>query len=185
MGNTAKTAIGGMMVALSVILLIPTAFEIFVYALPAFAGIIIMFCVVELNKKWAFGVYAATSVISLLIVPNKEAVIMYIAFFGYYGIVKAIIESKFSKIPEYILKFLIFNVAMVASVFVLVKVFAIPFDELMGIESDSVFWKKFAVPVMLILGNIAFVALDFLFTRVVTLYLNYWQKKFHKMFRFK
>ena len=51
MSKTAKTAIGGMLVALSVVLLIPTALEIFVYALPAFAGVITLFCVIEMGKS--------------------------------------------------------------------------------------------------------------------------------------
>ena len=62
-----------MLVALSVVLLIPTALEIFVYALPAFAGVITMFCVIEMGKSWAFGVYAATAIIGMLVLPNKEA----------------------------------------------------------------------------------------------------------------
>ena len=33
MSNASKTALGGMAVALSVVLMLPTAFEIFVYAL--------------------------------------------------------------------------------------------------------------------------------------------------------
>ena len=77
MSKTAKTAIGGMLVALSVVLLIPTALEIFVYALPAFAGVITMFCVIEMGKSWAFGVYAATAIIGMLVLPNKEAAVLY------------------------------------------------------------------------------------------------------------
>ena len=68
MSKTAKTAIGGMLVALSVVLLIPTALEIFVYALPAFAGVITLFCVIEMGKSWALGVYAATAIIGMLVV---------------------------------------------------------------------------------------------------------------------
>ncbi|MGN1418108.1 MAG: hypothetical protein ACI4W6_02135 [Acutalibacteraceae bacterium] len=185
MSNASKTAIGAMAIALSVIILMPTAIEIFVYALPAFAGLITAFCVIELNKKWALGVYAATSIIGLLVITNKEAIMMYVAFFGYYAIVKSILESKLPKVAEYICKFLIFNVSVVAATFILIKVFAIPFDEIMGIESDSVFWRKFAVPIMLLLGNVVFILFDFLLTRVITLYINVWQKKFHKMFRFK
>ena len=70
LSQASKTAIGGMAVALSVVLLIPTALELFVYALPALAGILTLFCVIELGKSWAFGVYLATALLSLLLVPN-------------------------------------------------------------------------------------------------------------------
>ncbi len=184
MSNTAKTAVGGMMVALSVIILLPTMFTSLVYALPAFAGMITMFCVVELGKKWAFGVYAAAAIISLLVIPNKEAVVMYVAFFGYYPIIKAILESKMPRVVEYILKFAVFNAAVVIAYILLIKVFAMPFNELMGIDDEGSFFARFAIPIMLAMGNVVFIVFDFCLTRLVTLYLRVWQKKFHKLFRF-
>ena len=94
MSQSAKTAMGGMITALSVIILMPTALDLFVYALPAMAGMLTMFAVIELGKKWSFGVFTAVSLISVLLVPNKEAAVMYLAFFGYYPIAKAFLESK-------------------------------------------------------------------------------------------
>lgn len=185
MSQSAKTAIGGMVAALSVVLLVPTALDLFVYALPAMAGILIMFCVVELGRGWSFGVYAAVSILSMLIVPNKEAAVLYVAFFGYYPIVKAVLESRLPRALEYIFKFLIFNVAVVVAYIQLVKVFGMPFDELMGIDGTDSFFSKYAVPVMLLLGNVVFIVFDLALTRMVTAYLRVWQKKFRKMFPFK
>lgn len=185
MSQSAKTAMGSMITALSVVILVPTALEVFVYALPAFAGMLVMFSIVELDKKWAAGIYAAVSLISLFIVPNKEAAILYAAFFGYYPILKAIFESRLPKWLEYVLKFTVFNVSMLASYFVLIKVLGMPFDELMGIEGETGFFAKYAVPVMLGLGNIAFIIYDIATTRIITVYLLVWQKKFRKMFPFK
>lgn len=174
-----------MATALSVIILMPTVFELFVYALPAFAGVLTAFCVVELGRKWAFGVYAATSALSLLVIANKEAVMMYVAFFGYYAIVKSLLESRLPRVLEYIIKFAIFNLAVVLAVLILVKVFGMPFDQIVGSDTASGFLKKYAVPIMLGLGNVTFVLFDFLLSRVITYYLAVLQKKFHKMFRFK
>ena len=185
MSQSGKTAIGGMITALSVVVLMPTALEVFVYALPAFAGILIMFSVVELDKKWAFGIYVAVSVLSLMLVPNKEAAVLYAAFFGYYPILKAILESKLPKVPEYILKFAVFNVAMIASYAVLIKVLGMPFDELTGIEGETGFLALYMLPIMIGLGNIAFMFFDIATTRIITVYLRVWQKKFRKLFPFK
>lgn len=185
MSQSGKTAIGGMITALSVVVLMPTALEVFVYALPAFAGMLIMFSVVELDKKWALGIYVAVSVLSLMLVPNKEAAVLYAAFFGYYPILKAILESKLPKVPEYILKFAVFNVAMIASYAVLIKVLGMPFDELMGIEGETGFLARYMLPIMLGLGNIAFMFFDIATTRIITVYLSVWQKKFRKLFPFK
>lgn len=174
-----------MVTALSVVILMPTALDLFVYALPAMAGMLTMFCVVELNRKWSIGVYTAVSLISLLLVPNKEAAIMYVAFFGYYPIVKSVLESKLPKIPEYICKFLIFNLSVICAYAVLIKLLGMPFDELMGITEDDGLLKRFAVPVMLLLGNLVFIVFDIALTRIVTVYLRVWQKKFKKLFPFK
>ena len=185
MSQSAKTAMGGMVTALSVVILMPTALDLFVYALPAMAGMLTMFCVVELGKNWSVGVYAATSFISLLLVPNKEAAILYIAFFGYYPIVKSVLESKLPKIPEYIFKFLIFNVSVVAAYAVLVKVLGMPFDALMGTEGDDSVFAQYIAPIMLLLGNVVFIVFDIALTRIVTVYLRVWQKKFKKLFPFR
>ncbi len=185
MSQSAKTAIGGMITALSVILLVPTAFELFVYALPAIASILTLFCVIELGRKWSFGVYVAVSLISFMLVPNKEAVMFYIAFFGYYPIIKSILESKLPRIPEYLIKFFIFNLSVILAYVVLVFVFGMPFDELMGFGEEENFLRKYGVPLMLAFGNLVFILYDYMLTTMLSTYLRVWQKKFKKMFPFK
>ncbi len=185
MSTSAKTAIGAMLAALSVVILIPSALEIFVYALPATAGMLTMFAVVELDKKWATGIYFSTAIISLLLVPNKEAVVYYVAFFGYYPIIKAILESKLPRFLEIILKFIVFNLAIVLAGVVLVKIFGMPYEDLLGIDGESAFFTKYALPIMLGMGNAVFILFDIALTRIVSAYLLVWQKKFHKLFPFK
>lgn len=184
MSNASKTAFGGIMVALGVVIMLPTALEIFVYALPLFAGLIIVLCVVELGKKWAFSVYAATSVIGFIVVPNKEAVLMYIAFFGYYPILKAILESKVPKYLEIILKFLVFNVSVCLATALMIKFLGVPFEQFMGFEQSSAL-SKFALPIMLILGNVTFVVYDFFVSNFVSVYTLKWRKRIKSIFRFK
>lgn len=185
LSQSAKTAMGGMITALSVVILMPTALEVFVYALPAFAGMLVMFSVVELGKKWAFGIFAGVAIVSLLLVPNKEAAILYALFFGYYPVLKAIFESKLPKVLEYIAKFLVFNVSMIVSYAILIKVLGMPFTEIMGLDGGNDFYSKFAAPVMLGLGNIVFIVFDIALTRIITAYIRVWQKKFRKIFPFK
>ncbi|MBR5438315.1 MAG: hypothetical protein IKV21_05290 [Clostridia bacterium] len=184
MSQSGKTALGGMITALSVVILIPTALEVFVYALPAFAGMLIMFSVIELDKKWAAGIYAAVSLLALMLVPNKEAAVLYAAFFGYYPILKAVTESRLPKAAEYTVKFAVFNVSIILAYAVLIKVLGMPFDELMGIEGETGFIAKYMFPIMLVLGNITFAVFDIALTRIVTVYLRVWQKRVKKMLRF-
>ena len=184
MSVSAKTALGAMITALSVVILIPSAVQVFVYTLPAMAGMLTMLAVVEIDKKWAIGSYVATSLIGLLFVANKEAVVYYVAFFGYYPVVKALLESKMPRVAEYILKFLIFNVSIVLSGVVLVKVFGMPYNDLLGIDGESAFFTKYALPIMLGMGNVVFILYDVALTRLLTAYVLVWQKRFRKLFKF-
>ena len=185
MSHAGKTAIGAMVVALSVVLMLPTVLNSMVYALPAFAGMLTLFCVIELGRSWAFGVYVAAALLSLLLLPNKEAAVLYTAFFGYYPIVKAILEGRrMPRILEYLLKLAVFNISVVAAYLLMVYAFGLPFNELMGVDETSA-WARFAIPIFLVIGNVTFLILDLLMTRMATIYLRFWQKKLHKMFRFK
>lgn len=184
LSQASKTAIGGMAVALSVVLLIPTAVDLFVYALPAIAGFLTLFCVIELGKSWAFGVYFATALLSLLLVPNKEAAVMYTAFFGYYAIVKALLESRLPRVAEYVLKFVIFNASVLFAYTVLIHLFGMPLDDILGVDGD-VWWSKYAIPVMLVMGNVVFLVFDIALTRMAMVYLKVFQPKLRKLFRFK
>ena len=184
MSVSAKTALGAMITALSVVILIPSAVQVFVYTLPAMAGMLTMLAVVEIDKKWAIGSYVATSLIGLLFVANKEAVVYYVAFFGYYPVVKALLESRMPRAVEYVLKFLVFNVSIVISGVVLVKVFGMPYNDLLGIDGESAFFTKYALPIMLGMGNVVFILYDVAITRLLTAYVLVWQKRFRKLFKF-
>lgn len=186
MSQSAKIAIGGMTAALSVVLMLPTVMGLWTYALPAFAGILIMFTVIELDKKWATGIFIAVSILSLMLLPNKEAAVFYVCFFGNYPILKAIIEGKrMPRALEYIIKIVLFNISVLLATFIMLKVFGMPMEEFLDIEGETGWLAKYAIPVTLGLGNITFIAFDFMLTMFVSAYLRTWQKRFRKMFPFK
>lgn len=176
MKQSSKTAICGMIAALSVVIMMLTIIPVMTYAAPAFAGILLMVVVIEINKKWAFGVYAAAGILSLLLATDKEAAVMYVAFFGYYPIIKAVLESKLPRAVEWIVKFLIFNVTMVASYFVLIRVFGISMEDMNELG-------KYGPLILLALGNVVFVVFDIAITRIATLYIIKWQKQFRRLFK--
>ena len=103
--------------ALEIVLMMITGFiRIGTYALPCFAGLLTIAVVIEYKCKWAFGVFGVAAVLSFFLSGDKEAVVMFIAFFGYYPIVKNILERRIKNaIVRWIVKFLIFNAAAVGS----------------------------------------------------------------------
>ena len=82
MKQTAKTALGGIVAALSLTVLLAFSFLPFLeYALPAFAGALIMLIVIEINKAWAFGVYLSVSLLALILMRRCLAIIPYLNLF--------------------------------------------------------------------------------------------------------
>lgn len=174
MNQSSKCAIGGIVAALSLVILISVAIIPFLtYALPAAAGILIIPIVIEIDKKWAFGVYATVAILGALLVPNKEVAAMYIAFFGYYPIIKAIYEGHFNTWIAWILKVLSFVISIGASYYVLIA--------LMGLEIDEIeTYGLIAVPLLLGAGTVAFIIYDIAITKIVELYLAKWRKIFKR-----
>lgn len=185
MSKAGKTAFGGMATALSVVLLLFTTLDTLSISVAAFAGLIILVCVIELSRSWAFGVWAATSIIGFLVLPNKEGVLLYFAFFGYYPIIKGLIESKVrNRVAEYAIKLIIYNAAVFASEYVLFKVMNIPLTEFLDVK-EGTWLAQYIMPVLFVALNVVFFFLDYFYTVFATIYLNRWQKKFRKMFRFR
>lgn len=76
------------------------------YALSAFLTAVV---IIECGIYHTFAFYVASSLLALLILPNKLEVLPYILFLGVYGIVKYYAEKPKSRILEFIIKLLFFN----------------------------------------------------------------------------
>lgn len=71
--NSTKTAIGGIIAALSIVLMLLTsAIPTLTYAIPAIAGLLLVIIVIEVNKKWAFGVYFVVACSRCCLLPIKR-----------------------------------------------------------------------------------------------------------------
>ena len=171
MKTSFKVSLGGIVTALSVVLmLLTTVIPFGTYAFPAFAGMLLVAVVIELNRAWAFSVYFVVSVLSFLLLSDKEAALYYAVFLGFYPIVKNFIERIKSRVLQYVLKFSAFNGCMVLAFYLSVFVLSIPK------ESFSINGHYLPL-VFLALGNVAFIIYDFCVTKIVTIYLL----KIHKL----
>ena len=121
MKKTSKIALSAVFAALSVALMaLVSIIPNLELALPAISGLFVAVIVIEVDKKWALGVWAAVSLLSLIVVPNKAAAIIYAVFFGYYPVLKSVLESKTPRAVEYIIKILTFSVVMSLSYFLMI-----------------------------------------------------------------
>lgn len=165
--STFRIALCSIVSALSLVLMLITALvPIGTYAFPCFAGVFIVAIVIEYGCKWALGVYAVVSVLSLFFVGDKEAVLYFIALFGYYPILKGIIEGKLTnKIIQYLAKFIVFNAAAIGSFFAALSLLSIPAEEfeILGVYLPWVF---------LAAGNIFFLIYDYAVTVFIIQYVR-------------
>lgn len=156
--KTKNTAICGLITALSVVLMmLTTLVPVFMYVLPIVTGLLVLFTADVSNKKWGVGVYFSTSFLSLLLITDKEAALTYALFFGYYPLIKDIIE-KLPQILSCILKFLLFNLAAVGIGVISFYLFGIS-----GEEYNE--FGKYTIPILLIMANIAFILYDLCLTK--------------------
>ena len=165
MSKSGKIALGGLLTALGVVLMFLTGLiPIGTYALPAIAGVLLIVAVIEIGAKWAWMIYAAVAVLSLLFAADKEAALLFVLFFGYYPVLKSFLERISNKVLSWISKFAVFNVAVVACFFLAVNFLQLPED------SFTVF--GFYLPwVFLILGNAVFLIYDIALSGLVATYV--------------
>ena len=169
--NTYKLAFSSVIAALSLAMLFITTFiPVGTYALPCVAGAMLAAVVLESGYISAMAVYAVVSMLSFLLVADKEAVLYYTAFLGFYPIIKGLFERIKNRILQYILKFSVFNICIIGAFFVSITLLSVPKEsfELFGVYLPWIF---------LVAGNVIFVIYDICLTRIITQYVMIWRKK--------
>jgi len=173
--KTKNTAVCGLMTALSVVLMmLTTLVPVFMYVLPIVTGLLVLFTADASNKKWGLGVYFSTAFLSLLLITDKEAALTYALFFGYYPLIKDIIE-KLPKWVAWILKLVLFNLAAVGIGVISFYLFGVSGDEYNE-------FGKYTIPILLIMANVAFILYDFCITKNRFL-LTRFSEKFKKIIK--
>ncbi|MCL2693898.1 MAG: hypothetical protein FWE60_02195, partial [Oscillospiraceae bacterium] len=120
-----KIAYCGIICALSVMIMMISLVPGFTYAVPAFSGIFIWSVCFFINFKWALLSYAASALLSTLLIPEIEARVVFIAFFGYYPIIRDRLVVIKPVVLRFVVKLLIFNAACVVSFHVLSAIIGI------------------------------------------------------------
>ena len=169
---SAKIALSGVMTALSITLLyLGGIMWIFCYIMPQLCALLMIAVIDAADKKTAALVYAAVSIISIFAVSDKETVLTYIFFFGFYPIIRDNLMKIKSKWLSLIVRFIIFNAGIIASQLILVYVFGIPFDEFLG---------RWGIVIMLLLANLIFIMFDRLYYALTFIYMKKIKPKIEK-----
>jgi len=174
MKQSGKVALGGILGAIALICLMGTVFPYAVYALPALAGLALTPIVMEAGVKWGWLVFGAVAILNLFLTPSLEARFMFVAFLGYYPVLRASVEKRSAWI-RWIIKLAVFNAAMVAVFWLMLKVG--------GIESDALELFGVNLPlVFLLIGNAVFVIYDLALANINFMYMKFLHPQIARIF---
>ncbi len=179
MKNTVKITCCGVISALATVLMMATNIPIALYTVPCIAGILFMIPAIEFDSKWGFLCYGITAVLSLILPTEREALIVFIGVLGYYPILKMLIERIGKRPLEMLIKLAVFNIGVVASYFVIIKIlgYNVFANEYAG-------WKVTAIA-LLVVGNAVFLILDYAITNLIRFYFFKLRKPIRKILGLK
>lgn len=171
-------ALGGIMLALSVIFVSGAAFlptgRLALYSLASFTVSVI---VIEAGSGFGWTYYAASSAILFIFIANKAALLPYILFFGFYGILKYYVERYFTgragtgitRIMEILIKYVVFNICGCAIVYLYLKI--------TGVQATELISEKLPWQAAVVLAEAAFLVYDFAYSTFVGYYVNSLRKR--------
>ena len=154
--NSKQMAMGGVFAALAVVImnlggLIPVA----TYTTPVICMLLLKFVLQSCGRRVAWAWYGAVAILGLLMSPDKESAAVF-AFLGYYPIIKPKLEQMKGK---WLWKLAVFNVSMVLLYSILIRLMGVA-----AVTGESEELGKTLLIVLLILGNVTFIALDRMLT---------------------
>ena len=157
-GRTKSLTLTAMLCALSVAMLyIGVLLDVLEISAVAITSLFMLFCLRELGRSHAFMLYAATTFLSVVLLPRLEAGILYGLFGGLYPMIKCPMERHRRPLPL-LLKLVYLNAVITAMELLTVYVLSLPFEG----------W-----PILLLLYAIAnptFLLFDRLLDRLLVLY---------------
>ncbi len=175
--KTSKVALCGVIAALSVTLLFLTGIvPVATIAMPAVAGCFLIAVVAEIGLRYGVAVYAAVCVLSVLLVPDREAALFYIVFFGYYPVLYGVLSRIRNRVLCWVAKLLVFNAAAVVEALLAVWLLAIPMEEIVPFG-----WPF--LPVLLLLMNAVFVLYDLSMNGLIVFYIRRLHPFVHRYFK--
>ena len=158
--RAASVALAGVLTALAVVfLLVGSLFELLDLSMAAVASLAIMVALIELDWKWALGVYAAASAISLLILPNAAGVV-FAGFLGYYPVLIVLLDRIRNRILQYGVKILLFGLFLGVTYLLLWL--------LAGPENEWISMAKWLIPISVL----TFLVFDFCLSRLAVFYVR-------------
>lgn len=174
--HSKKVALGGICAALSLVIMFAGGFlPLSTFSAPILASLLLVPLTVELDGKTTLLCYAAVAILSLLIVPDREVVLLFLLLTGYYPVLQPHFLKVSFKPLRTILKLVLFNVSIVLTYIILLFLLVSPAIQQEFAENALWFWI-----LSLFVANVLFVLYDILIDKVRIIYIHQIRKKFFK-----
>lgn len=154
-----EITLSAILIALTIIILyLNLLLPISTISILTLASLLIPIALIRGSMKSAILVYISSSIIGLFLIPIN-IILLYILFFGIYGIVKYFIE-KINNMPlEILFKFIFFNIILFISFFIFKTFISIQITKL----PIGLFW---------IMAQVVFLIFDYALSLLITFYLE-------------
>lgn len=164
--DTQKIALCGIFGALALLVmlggnLIPLA----VYICPALAGLLILPVAHETDRRTGLLFYAGIALLALFLLPDKEPAVLFIAFLGYYPLLKYALEKIRPAFFCWFLKLALFNSTVLGAYYLMLHLFG--FESL---AQDFAEMTGFLGVLLLVLANFTFFIYDFAIGKLYRVY---------------
>ena len=172
MKKTRKIAVSAVLCAMSVIILyFGAVIDVMFLSMAAICSVVVVYAVIEIGGSYPWLIYVITSVLSMMLLPNKMPALAYLVFAGVYPIIKSYAE-RLPLVASWAVKLVAFNAALTLLIFVSKRI--------MGLE-DLTFGFS---PVVYVIGNVTFILFDYVLTKMITLYLRKLRPRFKNSSKF-
>ena len=161
--DTKRLTMCAMLAALGVVLLyVGSIIEVLDISMAVIASLACIIAVIEYGKGAPWAIYAVTSVLSVILLPNKTPAAFYALFFGFYPILKEKFEKRGKRIC-WILKEAVFNVSLAAM--------AIATYFLTTTGDNTLFTSPTFIAITVVAAELVFVLYDVALTRLISFYI--------------
>ena len=161
--QTKHMVISAMLCAVGVILLmLGSLFTVVDLSVAVVASLLCIWAVIEIGGFYPWLIWIVTSVLALLLVPQKSPALYYAFFLGYYPIVKEKIERKFALTLAIVCKLAVFHVSLLLMLLGM-KLFV-------PAMLASLAWNWFLL-VLYVASIVAFLVYDYALTKLISGYL--------------
>ncbi len=166
-------ALCGVLGAVSVaLMLLGAVIPLAMFIAPAVGGILVQLACEECGRRYAWTLYAAISLLGVLLVPDKEIPLVFLTILGYYPLVKPYIDGLPAAVLRLGAKTVLFAAAIGGMYGVLLLLF--PADYAPGALVTAGLWMAAATAGM---GYFAFLLFDRALVNLLRLYRLVWQPK--------